>query len=376
MDRFLCRWLTVLFIIIGLFFSCRARLSKRAEKNKSKTSQEQLISVEVSYPQFRKMEEVIEVSGNLEPVEKAEIYAKQSGIVKKVYVDEGDKVEKAQLLAKIEDDEIRLSYLQAKNSYELARDKYKRYLELYKQKMISEQDFKEIERAYKDALSNYELYKLKLENTELRSPISGVVIEKLCEEHQFLGAMEKAFTVAKLNQFKIVVYVTEEDLSKLKTGQLVRIHIDAIDGSTEGYPHQGVVSEIGARVDPATGTAKVEILIPHPPASAKPGMFARLKIVVAQKDNVLCIPKRALVREEPAQVWVVKGDRVELRDVQTGLEDEIYIEVKSGLGPDELVVVGGQEALTEQSRVRVINIPTKPAPPAELNDSTSPAKEK
>ena len=76
------------------------------------------------------------------------------------------------------------------------------------------------------------------------------------------------------------------------------------------------------------------------------------------------------------RVWVVKGDRVELRDIQTGLEDEIYIEVKSGLGPDELVVVGGQEALTEQSRVRVINIPTKPAPPAELNDSTSPAKEK
>jgi membrane fusion protein, multidrug efflux system len=313
------------------------------------------ISVEASNPERRTMAETVEVSGNLEPAEKAEVYAQQSGIVEAVYAKEGDKVDKGQLLAKIDDKEISLSYRQAQSSWDLIKDKYARYQELYKEKMVSDQEFKELERSYKDANSNLQLYALRLSNTQLRAPISGEVIAKSCEPHQFLGGMEKAFMVADISKYKVNIFVTESALKKLKVDQLVDIRIDALDADITGYTHHGNISNISPQVDAGTGTAKVEVVIAEPPPGAKPGMFARLKIITALKPDVLAIAKRALVREEPAEVWVVKGNKVELRQLEVGLEDETYLEVVQGLAANEPVVVAGMEALSDKSKVKVVN---------------------
>jgi len=324
------------------------------DKGKGETEVE-AISVEAATPAKRSMAETVEVSGNLEPIEKADVYVQQSGIVREVFAREGDRVKKDQVLAKMEDNEIALSYRQSRNSFELLRDKYANYLELYQEKMVSEQEFKELERSYHDAESNYKLYQLRLNNTELRSPIDGEVVAKSCEPHQFLAGMEKAFTVARLDQYKVVIYVTEAALKRLKPRQDVDLRIDALDADTTGYPHRGYISEIAAQVDPSTGTAKVQVVMPAPKEGAKPGMFARLKIITALKSEALTIPKKALTREEPPEVWVVKGDKVELRQVQTGLDDESFLEILSGIAPNELVVVAGQEALSDKSKVRVVN---------------------
>lgn len=330
-------------------------------RDKSKTEAGvEAISVEAVAPERRTLAETVQVTGNLEPIEKADVYAQQSGIVREVYAIEGDKVKKDQLLAKIDDNEISISYRQAKNSYELLREKYSKYLELYREKMVSEQEFKDLERSYKDAESNYRLYSIRLSNTQLRSPINGEVVSRSCEPHQFLGGMEKAFTVARLDNYKVTIFVTEASLRKLKLQQDVAIRIDAVDSDTAGYPHRGYIAEIAAQVDASTGTAKVEVTVPEPPNYAKPGMFARLKIITALKTDVLTIPKKALAREEPPEVWVVKGNKVELRQVQTGLEDEAHMEITAGVVENELVVTAGQEALSDKSKVRVVNLPVAP----------------
>jgi membrane fusion protein (multidrug efflux system) len=360
------KWLWVcagLVLAAGALPGCKGKSDDSGAKTEA-------IFVEASTPELKTMSETVEVSGNLEPVEKAEIYAKQSGIVENVLVNLGDKVAKDTLLAKIEDDEIGLSYRQALNNYNLLGDKYKKYQELYKENMVSEQEFKEMERSFRDAESNYQLYKMKMDNTELRAPIAGTVVEKACAAHQFMGAMEKAFTVARLDEYKIGIYVTESALERLKPDQEVAIRIDAIDGDTSGYPHSGNISVIGAQVDSNTGTAQAEVRIANPPPGAKPGMFARLKIITSQKPNVLVIPKKSLVREEPAEVWVIRGGRVELRQIQTGLEDENYLEVIKGISGNEQVVTAGMEALSDKSQVKVVNPEPKApaAPPAPIVD--------
>lgn len=343
----------LLFSLIAL--DCSREKIKDRKERKNPALEIEAISVEAEYPSIRSMAENLEVSGNLEPLALAEVYAKQTGLIKMVYVKEGDRVREGERLAKIEDDEIQLSFRQAKSSYELMKDKYQRYLELFKEKMVSEQEFKEIERSYQDARSNYELYQLRLNNTELTSPIEGTVVERLCEPHQLLSAMEKAFKVAQLDQFKVMVSVTEASLSKLKPGQEVAIRIDALDRETIHYPHQGAIYNISPQIDPNTGTSRLEARIPNPPPGAQPGMFVRLKIITAYKPEVLAISKRSLVREEPAEVWVIKNGQVELRRIETGLADEGFIEVVDGLGKEELVVTAGQEALSDKSRVKVVN---------------------
>jgi len=351
MPRTSLRVAVAVILAGGLASGCKWM---KGDKDKGPAEVES-ISVEAANPERRTMAETVEVSGNLEPLEKAEVYAQQSGIVEAVYAKEGDKVSKGQLLAKIDDDEISLSYRQAQTSWELIKDKYARYQELYKEKMVSDQEFKEIERSYKDASSNRELYALRLNNTELRAPINGEVIAKSCEPHQFMGGMEKAFTVADISKYKVIIFVTESALKKLKTEQVVDIRIDALDADTTGYAHHGNISIISPQVDAGTGTAKVEVVVPEPPPGAKPGMFSRLKIITALKPDVLAIPKRALVREEPAEVWVVKGSKVELRQFQAGLQDDDYLEVVQGLAANEPVVTAGMEALSDKSKVKVVS---------------------
>jgi membrane fusion protein, multidrug efflux system len=362
--------------LAAVLTGCLAFGCKLAKSDKDKGSTEvEAISVEAANPERRTMAETVEVSGNLEPLEKAEVYAQQSGIVKEVFVREGDKVSKGQVLAKIDDNEISLSYRQAQSSYDLLKDKFARYQELYKEKMVSDQEFKELEKSFHDAGSNRELYALRLNNTELRAPISGEVIAKSCEPHQFMGGMEKAFTVADVSKYKVNIFVTESALKKLKGSQEVQIRIDALDADTVGYTHRGAIDMIAPQVDPGTGTAKVLVVIPDPPAGAKPGMFARLRIITALKTDVLAIKKRALVREEPAEVWVVKGSKVELRQFKAGLQDEDYLEVVQGINGDEPVVIAGMEALSDKSKVKVVSgsgaLP-KPGKPGPLNEGPKP----
>ena len=377
MPRKSLRVVLAVLLAGALVVGCKSFKSKKDKE----PSEVEAISVEVANPERRTMAETVEVSGNLEPLEKAEVYAQQSGIVEAVFVKEGDRVSKGQALAKIDDDEISLSYRQAQSSWELIKDKYARYQELYKEKMVSDQEFKEIEKSYKDANNNLQLYALRLNNTELRAPIAGEVIAKSCEPHQFMGGMEKAFTVAEISKYKVIIFVTESALRKLKPEQEVDIRIDALDSDTSGYPNHGNISIISPQVDAGTGTAKVEVVIPEPPPGAKPGMFARLKIITALKPDVLAIPKRALVREEPAEVWVVKGNKVELRQIRVGLEDEAYMEVVQGLVAEEPVVTAGMEALSDKSKVKIVNSGIrgrKPAPaqPQNSDAAKSPGEDK
>ncbi len=314
------------------------------------------INVEALYPTSQDMDEVIEVNGNLEPIVYVELFARQSGIIEEVFVKEGDEVEKDQMLAKIDDDEIKLSYEQAKVSFQVTRDKYMRYKDLYRKNMVSQQEFEDIERAYNDAKVNHDSAKLRYEYTEIRTPVAGKVVERLCEPHQLVGTMEKVFAVAQLEKFKIPIFITEAEISKIKLNQSVRIRVDAVNLTPLDYPFTGYIDEISPKINPSNGMVEVKVILDNP-GELKMGMFCRLKIITARHENALVIPKKALMGEESNQVWIVDGDRGQLRLVETGIQDDNYVEILSGVTREELVITEGQTALTEKSRIRIVNNP-------------------
>jgi hypothetical protein len=96
------------------------------------------------------------------------------------------------------------------------------------------------------------------------------------------------------------------------------------------------------------------------PGELKMGMFARLQIITSSHLNALVIPKKALIGEESNQAWVAKGDKGEFRELKTGIQDEQYVEVLEGISADEMVITEGQTALSDKSRIKVVNSPTRP----------------
>jgi membrane fusion protein (multidrug efflux system) len=352
----------------GLVLGLGACDSERWKKIKGKADaavEVAPINVEAAYPVRRDMEEVLELTGNLEPIEKVEVYAKQGGTLKSVEVNAGDLVKANQLLAKVDDKELRLSYQQSESAYLSTKEKYQRYQDLSAQKMVSVQDYQDLERAFRDAKINLDMAKIRLDNAEIRSPIAGTVADRRCDPNKLVGSMESIFTVARLDRYRIPISVTESEIGKIKLGQAVKIRVDAVASNREGYPFQGAIAEISPMVNPQNGMVAVKVEVPNPGGELKMGMFARLRIITAIRPHAMAVQKKALAGEEVNQVWVVEGDHGRLTPVKVGLRDNEYVEVLSGLDPDKMVIIEGHTALTEKNRIQVVNKPIKPATAAD-----------
>jgi len=318
------------------------------------------INVRAEHPVLRAMEEIIEVHGNLEPIEQVDVVTEVSGPITKILVDEGDVVEEGQFLAAIDDEEYKLNLRQAESAYRVARSDYVSAQQLFDQGMKSRSEYEKMKRSYDDASSNLELSRIRLKNTEVKSPIPGVVISRQAEVYQQVGAMEVLFTIADLSGFKVPITVTEAEVAKIEVGQNVRVRIDALAADPESFSIAGAVGKIQPRVDPQTGTVQVEVTVPDPGKGARPGMFTRLKIVTSTHPNALVIPRRAMLAEEGNHVWVVDGTGARMVEIVPGIMDNHGLEIRSGLSPADVVIVEGQAALTPKSKIAIVN--NQPAP--------------
>lgn len=344
--------------------SCKFQRSAKGEN----AVEEAPINVRAEHPVARPMEEVIEVHGSLEPVEQVDVVTEVSGSIVDLPVKEGDTVAPGDLLARIDDEEYKLNLRQAESAYRVARSDYLSAKQLFDEGMKARAELEKMKRSYDDARSNLELSRIRLRNTEIKSPIKGVVVSRKAEMYHQAGAMEVLFTVADLSGFKVPITVTETEVAKIELAQKVRVRIDALANDPDSFPLEGRVSKIQPRVDSQTGTVQAEVSVPDPGPRARPGMFTRLKIVTATHPDALVIPRKALSAEDGNHVWVVDNQNPKLVEIKTGLLDQKGIEIISGLGLKDLVIVEGQAALTPNSKLNIVN----PAPELVSGDSAEP----
>jgi membrane fusion protein (multidrug efflux system) len=192
----------------------------------------------------------------------------------------------------------------------------------------------------------------QFEKAPVESPIDGTVGNIYVDIGTSVSPQTPVGLVVNMDVVKVRINVTEKDLPKIKVGQPAKIKIDA-------YPDevfQGVVERVSPVVNLASRTALAEITIPNSDYRLKPGMFARINILIGQKQGVLIIPRDAIIRENSSHyVFVIKqGNKVERRMIETGLNENNKFEVASGLSEGELVVTMGNTLLKEGSLVKMV----------------------
>ena len=341
----------VLFLVITVFV-----LQGCHRKNDDENMVEAPISVYAAKPVLRSMEEVIEVHGNLEPFMRADLVSEVSGTVIELNAEEGDTVSKGDVLAKIDDEEYRLNLSQAQSAYRVARSDYYSSKELYNQGMKSKLELDRLKKTFDDAGTNLKMQKIRVGNTQIKSPFDGVVLKRNVELFKLANAMELFFTIADLSEYKISITVTESEVAKIKVGQMVRVRVDAVSKDNDVFDMEGKVKRIQPMVDPQTGTVEVEVSLPNDDSSLKAGMFTRLKIVTAVHDSALVVPRRAIVSEANKDyVWIVSGEKAGRVEIKAGLRDENGIQILSGVTKDDLVVTDGHASLKTDSKVKVID---------------------
>ncbi|MDA0994461.1 MAG: efflux RND transporter periplasmic adaptor subunit [Proteobacteria bacterium] len=337
-------------------------------KSADKSEDEEVLSIPVETVRPSRGDIVAMYSGTapIEAFADAAVIAKVGGEVTEILVEEGDDVVSGQILARLDGDRLRLESQQAEaNLRKLERD-YQRNVDLKDKALISAGDFEKIQYEMEALQASFDLARLEYGYTEIRAPIDGVISERFIKLGNTIDLNARTFHVTSLEPLVSYLHIPEREYRRIDPGQAATIGIDALQGAS----FEAAVARISPVVDPETGTFKITIEVSDPSRHLKPGMFGRIGIVYDTRQNVLQIPRSAIIEEAGSStVFVVTDAVVEKRDVRTGYTQGGLIEVQEGIDDDDEIVSVGHTNLKNGSKVSVI----KTIDAVDLNAATIPS---
>lgn len=337
-------------------FACVLLLSAcqpgAGDSNKDDEEETPPVPVETSNPVRGDVFAVYSGTAPIEAFAEADVIAKVEGEVREIYFEEGDEVREGEVLARLDGDRLRLELNESRARLDKMRRDFERNKELRERDLLSEGDFEKLRFDLQALEASFNLAKLELDYTQIRAPIDGVVSERYIKIGTTIRVGDPAFRVTSLDPLVAYMHVPEREYRQIRAGQPVAIDIDAL-ADRRVFAE---VTRISPIVDPQTGTFKITIEIRDDERRIKPGMFGRMSIVYDRHDNVLQIPRSAIVEDRGIEsVFVVEDGEAVRRTVQTGYGGDGMVEITDGLSDTDEVVTVGHVGLKPGARVKVID---------------------
>jgi RND family efflux transporter MFP subunit len=307
----------------------------------------------------RDLDSVVKATGVVRPVVGAEVKvgSRASGVVERLHVRVGDRVEKGQLLAELETRELLARRDQAAAGLESARaaaafaaQERIRTRRLASAQAISQSDLERAESQaalaearVAEAAASLALARVQLDQARITAPISGVVASVTTQEGETVSATLAAptfVTIVDLDRLELWAYVDETDIGRIRLGQSAAFSVDTYpDRSFEGRV-TAIHPKAEIRDNVVDYVAVVQLAAP-PRQVLRPEMTASVRIILARRPGVIAVPRRA-VRREGGRTFVLcaEGGRPVQRAVRTGERDETHVEIVEGLQEGDEVLLG------------------------------------
>ncbi|MEE2753708.1 MAG: efflux RND transporter periplasmic adaptor subunit [Candidatus Latescibacterota bacterium] len=336
--------------------------STKDEKDDKKKKFDEGVPVKVSEVALGKISNYVQHTSTIEAEEATDVYAQATGLVSHVIVEEGDHVEPGQILAKLVDDELRLGAEEARVNYQKLSSKFKRAEGLFERNLMSREDFEQQRFTVEEARIRWDRSKLSLSHASVRSPVAGVVAERMVKLGDRISPSNKLFSLVDLRSLIAQVHVPGRDMRYILKGQEAKVTTDFLPGDT----FKGRVERISPVVDPRSGTFKVTLELNDETARLRPGMFITAHIVTATHEMAVLVPKKAIVYDDGFPHVFVVSDSIAVRvRLDIGFEDGENFEILAGIRQGDWIVIVGQNGLKDQAKIRVIDgpslrIPAKP----------------
>ncbi|MEJ2275596.1 MAG: efflux RND transporter periplasmic adaptor subunit [Woeseiaceae bacterium] len=310
------------------------------------------VPVETSLPKRGDVYAVYSGTAPIEAFAEADVIAKVEGEVREILFEEGDEVKEGQVLARLDGDRLRLELNESRARLQKMRSDFERNEELREKSLISEGEFEKLRYDLEALEAAYNLASLELDYTKIRAPIDGVISERYIKIGNTIRVGEPMFRVTSFDPLVAYLHVPEREYRRISPGQPVAIDIDALAGQRM----LASVTRVSPVVDPDTGTFKITIEIRDEQRRIKPGMFGRMNVVYDTHENVLQVPRSAIVEDMGNEtVFVVEDGKAVRRIVQTGYGNEGMVEITEGLDETDAVVTIGQAGLKPDATVTVVN---------------------
>lgn len=333
-------------------------------------------TVKVVNVEVRPLSRNLELPGNAEAIEQASLYSHVTGYLKKLYCDEGDHVKKDQLLATIDAPDAVQAYEKAKADYALKDVTLKRYAELLKGQVISEQEYDTVEADANESKAKLDNALATLSYTNIRAPFSGAIARRFKYEGDLISAavhgstdQTPIFILVNEGVLRFAVSVPQVDVANISVGHPAAIRVDTLPNKI----FRGSVTRIDQLLDDATKTQRVLVDLPNPKDELHAGMFATVDLQIAHKDRAIMVPREAVVQKgEKRYVYALSSeDHVREIPVETGYGNVNSVEVLQGLKPTDVVALPGGTSMTDgmqihpmQKEAEIIPNPEETLPPA------------
>jgi RND family efflux transporter MFP subunit len=325
------------------------------------------LSVEVSMPLRGDISSTLSFSGDILAIQQTNIYSRITGNIQKIYADIGDFVPGGKLLAVIDKSTLYQTVRQTEGLLNQAianldnnRVNYDRIQKLFEKGLTSQNELdnaltlvKVSEAQVESAKANYNNSLLQVNYCNIRAPFSGYITKRFLDEGSLVsqGTANSIFTLSDISKLKIIVNVLEKDIPKLDEVSEVKV-------TTDAYPDEVFTAryrKMAQAVDINTRTMPVQVDIDNTSRILKPGMFAKVELLLETHQGSLIIPEQCIRKDDKGEfVFVVSDDNTALKKyVVSGLNSANKTEIISGINESDKVVSVGQELIQENSKVKI-----------------------
>ena len=318
--------------------------SSKSENEGAVATQTEKPKVKLAKVAMRPVDQVAEYTATVKADVVNKIAPSTPVRIKKILVEVGDQVKKGQKLVEMDD----VNSTSLKCDLDHMETEFKRIDELYKVGGVSKSDWENM-RTNLDKLRRS--YANMIENTQLVSPINGIVTARNYDNGDLYGGASPVLVVEQISPVKLVVNVSENNFPKVKKGDKVSVKLD-VYGDEE---FDGKVDLIYPTIDAATRTFPVEVTVANANLRIRPGMFARVIMNFGTADHVV-VPDMAVVKQSGSgdrYVYVYENGKVSYNKVQLGRRMDTEYELLSGVDNNAQVVIAGQKALLDGMEVTV-----------------------
>ncbi|MEO8671557.1 MAG: efflux RND transporter periplasmic adaptor subunit [Tahibacter sp.] len=305
--------------------------------------------VEVAKPTIEALADTLTAVGSLRADEAVTIRPEVAGRIEAVLFEEGQKIVKGAALFRLDASLARADVTEAQANASNSDRELKRAQELVSRKLIAQADVDNKRAQSKVDEAKLSSSRTRLDKTDIRAPFAGTTGLRKVSAGEYVNVGDALVELVALDALKLDFSLPEVHLGKFQPGQAISLRVDAF-GSRR---FEGEVYAIAPQVDLATRSVTLRARVPNPDGVLRPGQFGNVELTIGSKPNALLVPEQALWPQGAKQyVYLVRDGKAALTEVTTGLRKPGFVEIVSGVGPNDTVVTAGQMKIGPGAKVQ------------------------
>jgi membrane fusion protein (multidrug efflux system) len=302
----------------------------------------------------------LEIQGNVKTKQNILVYPEMPGILRKIFVQEGQRVTKGQLLATIDDGGLSNQVAQVEATTQLAKTTFERQKRLWEQKIGSEIQFLQTKTNYEAQTNALKQLKSQQAKASVRAPFSGVVDNIIKEPGTVIapGQGSEIFRIVNLNNMYVEAEVPEKYIASITKNKEVKVEFSVLGKSVNSK-----VRQVGSFINPNNRSFKIEVPVENQSGNIKPNLTAKLQINDYTDAEAILIPQSIISENAKGEqyIYVLKDKKLnneavaERLIIETGKTQGDLIEVTKNLAADTEIIMEGARSVTNGQVVKVIN---------------------